>query len=90
MKNSSVLSLKVQLESPIIVLPFKTDGSLSNECWVLNLGNLGAHTVESVLQPNLSFEERAIDMYDISLSKIKLSYFPSVEFYDNYIIAHAE
>ena len=59
MKNESVMNLHVDLESPVIVLPFKTDGSLSNECWVLNLGNLNVKTVESVLKPNLSFEERA-------------------------------
>jgi vacuolar protein sorting-associated protein 13A/C len=40
MKGTSTLSLNVQLESPVIVLPFKTDGSIVNECWVLNLGNL--------------------------------------------------
>lgn len=85
MNNASVLKLKVDLESPIIVLPFKTDGSLTNECWVLNLGNLSVYTVEDVLQPNLPFEMKALDMYNISLSKIKLSYFPSIEYYNAYI-----
>ncbi|KAL4498677.1 hypothetical protein ABPG73_003474, partial [Tetrahymena malaccensis] len=85
MNNSSVLKLKVDLESPVIVLPFKTDGSLTNECWVLNLGNLSVNTVEDVLKPDLPFEIKALDMYNISLSKIKLSYFPSIEYYNHYI-----
>ena len=87
MKNPSLMTLNVHLESPVIVLPFKTDGSLTNECWVLDLGNLAVQTVESQLQPNLPFEQKALDMYDISLAKIKLSYFPSVEYYNSYIIA---
>ncbi|KAL4496109.1 hypothetical protein ABPG72_015531 [Tetrahymena utriculariae] len=85
MNNSSVLKLNVNLESPVIVLPFKTDGSLTNECWVLNLGNLSVNTVEDVLKPNLPFEIKALDMYSISLSKIKLSYYPSIQYYNHYI-----
>lgn len=90
MNNSSVMKLKVELESPVIVLPFKTDGSLSNECWVLNLGNLSVYTLEDVLKPDLPFEIKALDMYSISLSKIKLSYFPSIEYYNGYINAETE
>lgn len=85
MNNTSVMKLKIELSSPVIVLPFKTDGSMSNECWVLNLGKLSVNTVEDVLKPNQSLEMKALDMYDISLSKIKLSYFPSIEYYNNYI-----
>ncbi|EAR90561.2 PH domain protein (macronuclear) [Tetrahymena thermophila SB210] len=85
MKNASVLKLKIDLESPVIVLPFKTDGSLTNECWVLNLGNLSVYTLEDILKPTLPIQMKVFDMFSISLSKIKLSYFPSIEYYNNYI-----
>lgn len=57
---------------------------------MLNLGNLAVKTVDSVLQPNLSFEEKALDKYDISLSRIKLSYFPSIEYYNTYIASELD
>ena len=56
MKVASVLSINIKLESPVIVLPFKTDGSVTNECWVLNLGDFSVNTGPEVLKENLTNE----------------------------------
>lgn len=38
------LILDINLESPVIVIPFSPDGSLVTQCWVLNLGTLAVNT----------------------------------------------
>jgi len=63
-------------------LPFKNDGSLSNECWVIKPGNLSVKTNEDILKANLSIEEQTIDKYDIKLENIKFEYFPSLFFFN--------
>jgi hypothetical protein len=46
MQNQSIMKLDLHLESPIILLPLKHDGSELNETWVLNLGDLKVKTNE--------------------------------------------
>ncbi|EGR30928.1 PH domain protein [Ichthyophthirius multifiliis] len=82
MKGTSTLALNVKLESPILVIPFKTDGSLMNECWIVNLGDLEVRTNPEVLRENMTDVEKIYDKYDISLTQIKLSYFPQIQFYN--------
>ncbi len=70
------MKLDLHLESPIILLPFKHDGSELNETWVLNLGDLKVKTNEKACKPNMTNEEKALDMYSISLTEVKMRYFP--------------
>ncbi|KAL4505260.1 hypothetical protein ABPG72_016327 [Tetrahymena utriculariae] len=85
MKNDTVLKFNLDIDSPVIVIPLKSNGITSNEAWVVNLGNLKINTIEDVLKPNLPFEVKALDMYNMQLSKTKLTYFQSIEVYNNYI-----
>ncbi|KAL4462680.1 hypothetical protein ABPG74_000510 [Tetrahymena malaccensis] len=85
MKNDTVLKFNFDLDSPVIVIPLKSNGATSNEAWIVNLGNLKIETIEDVLKPNLPFEIKALDMYKIQLSKTKLTYFESIEIYNNYL-----
>ena len=54
MVSPSVMWLDVHLASPIIVLPFKNDGSLRNEAWIINLGDLTVKSNPAILAENLS------------------------------------
>ncbi|EAR98864.2 PH domain protein (macronuclear) [Tetrahymena thermophila SB210] len=85
MKNDTVLKFNLDLDSPVIVIPLKQNGMISNQAWVINLGNLKVNTIQDVLKPNLPFEIKALDMYNIQLSKTKLTFFESIELYNNYI-----
>jgi vacuolar protein sorting-associated protein 13A/C len=76
--SPAVMWLDVRLASPIIVLPFKHDGSLSNEAWILNLGNLTVKTNPKILEKNLKPEEKMKDMFDIELTNIRMQYYPSL------------
>lgn len=61
------MKLNIDMDSPVFVLPFQTDGSLLNECWVFYFGNLLVNSLENVLKPNLPFELKAVDMFHIQL-----------------------
>ena len=38
--SKSILKLDIHLGTPVIMVPFKHDGSVENECWIINLGDL--------------------------------------------------
>ena len=78
------MKISAVLASPVIILPFKHDGNLKNEAWVLRLGDLIVNTNEKILVPNLPPEMKNLDMYDISLREIKMSHFISLEAYNNF------
>ena len=85
--QTSILSLKVFLASPIIILPFKHDGNLKNEVWVLNLGNLSICSNEELIKSQEKEKTAANnkDMFDISLRNIKMQYYNSIADYENLI-----
>lgn len=82
MESKSVLWLDVHLASPIIVLPFKNDGSLNNEAWILNLGDLKIKSDPKMLAENVAPEDKGKDMFNINLTNIGMQYFPTLEFYN--------
>jgi vacuolar protein sorting-associated protein 13A/C len=40
LKNKSKSRLRIEIASPILVLPFKKNNDINSECWVFNMGNL--------------------------------------------------
>lgn len=78
------MELDVHLESPIIVLPFKADGRLDNEAWILNLGDLTVKSNPAILKKDLEEQHKFKDMMDIKLTDIKMRYFPELEYYNKY------
>ena len=39
LSNSLKLKLRMEIASPVLVVPFQHNNDFSTECWVLNLGN---------------------------------------------------
>jgi len=78
MNKKSVMKLMVYLASPVIVLPFKHNGKLENEAWVVKLGDLLVNTNDKILEPNLPKDLENQDIYDINLKNIKVSYYKSI------------
>lgn len=81
MQNPSILKLDVHVISPVIVLPFSSLKP-GGELWVLNLGDLSLCTNDACIKPNLTREESAFDIYDVSLKNIKMQYYSSALCYE--------
>jgi len=50
---------------------------------VFNLGNLEVKTDDAIFDPN-SEEGKMYDMYNINLKEIRMQYFPSIQFWQQY------
>jgi hypothetical protein len=84
MQTQTIMKLNVKMETPYIILPFKHNDNLENECWLINLGNLMVQTGSHLLDKNVKPEEKINDIYEISLTDIKMQYFASINFLNKY------
>lgn len=84
MVSQTILWLDVHLASPIIVLPFEQEEKEDKECWILNLGDLTVKTNPAILAESIAENDKNKDMFDIKLSDIKMQYFPSLTYYNEY------
>lgn len=39
LKTTKRNRLKIEIASPIIVIPFKKNNDINSECWIFNMGN---------------------------------------------------
>lgn len=66
--------ISVKLESPLIIIPFLHNNSLTNECWKLQSGDLYLFYDPN----NLEKESLLYDIYELGLKQIKLEYYSSL------------
>ena len=83
-EDQKFLKINIFLASPLILLPFKHNNDLSSESWVINLGNLELNTNSKVLSNSIPIEEKIYDIFDIKLSSIRMQYFPTISFFEEY------
>ena len=75
--------IDISIAAPLIILPFTQNNDIQAECWVFNLGNLEVKTDDAIFDPN-SEEGKMYDMYNINLKEIRMQYFPSIQFWQQY------
>ena len=75
-ENSIKKKVTVNIDAPVIVIPFLQNGDPNSECWVLNLGNLGVNTKEPECAEDYYYES-----FLLNLQRIKFQYFPTQTLY---------
>ena len=53
LKNRKKNRIKVEIASPIIILPFKKNNDINSECWIFNMGDLSIQNYENKNDPSL-------------------------------------
>lgn len=74
LKNKKKNRLRIDIASPILIIPFKTNNDINSECWIFNMGNLSVQNLSSDnTGPNQLSLKNYLN-YKIEVSEIMMRY----------------
>eukprot|EP00347_Sterkiella_histriomuscorum_P000566 403375355 len=74
LKNRKKNRIKIEIASPIIILPFKKNNDINSECWVFNMGDFSIQNYGNKADPDLI---KNYDPYKIQVAQIMMKYVKS-------------
>ena len=78
------INVKIDISSPLIILPFSANNDINSECWVYNIGDIRIKTNEDFLSNSEPIEEKPYEIYDIDVSSIRFQYYPSIKYFESF------
>ena len=70
--------LRIEIASPILVIPFKKNNDINSECWIFNMGNFELANYDQEFGPtNKALSLKTFKNYKVQISQIMMRYAPS-------------
>lgn len=71
LSNSLKLKLDLQIDAPVIIIPFKHNNDLGSECWIIDLGFFLLRSNDEI-----SAEKQFYEIFRLKLAEMKMQYVP--------------
>ncbi|CDW90143.1 vacuolar protein sorting-associated protein vps13 [Stylonychia lemnae] len=73
-KNRKKNRIKIEVASPILIIPFKKNNDINSECWIFNMGDFSFQNYDRQSSDKM---DRNYDHYKIQISQIMMRYIKS-------------